>query len=104
MNNLKVGMKVWFGRENGEQTLGTIEKINRETVKVRQEEARGTMRAYPVGTIWKVAMKFCRPVEGGRSEAAVLSDIARAYEALKGLFGEIGREVSAEEAARHGGK
>lgn len=61
--SIQVGMKVMFGRRQGEQTLGTVVKVNRTTVQVRQEEARGTMRNYPVGTMWKVPMNLCRGMD-----------------------------------------
>lgn len=49
------GDKVIFGRRRGEQTRGTVIKVNRTRIKIRQDESRGTMRDYPVGTIWTVA-------------------------------------------------
>jgi len=55
MSEFKRGDKVIFGRRSGEQTRGTVVKVNAKSIKVRQDEARGTMRNYPVGTVWKVA-------------------------------------------------
>lgn len=52
----KVGMKVVFGRVNGEQTLGEVVKINTKSLKVRQLEGRGS---HPVGTVWSVAPVLC---------------------------------------------
>lgn len=95
-NTLSVGMKVWFGRSHGEQTLGTIQKVNRQTVAVRQDEARGTMRTYPVGTIWKVPHRLCRVADqqatqntvqtaapaapkAARPEAHILREIQNCY-------------------------
>ena len=43
----EVGQKVVFGRSNGEQTVGTVLKINAKSVKIRQDEPRGR---YKVGT------------------------------------------------------
>ena len=37
----KVGMKIYFGRANGEKTLGEIVKVNSKNLKVRQLEQRG---------------------------------------------------------------
>ncbi len=95
MNSLKVGSKVWFGRTHGEQTLGTIMKVNRTTVLVRQDEARGTMRNYPVGTNWKVPHNLCRVADqqaaqntvqtapaapkAARPEAHILREIQNCY-------------------------
>jgi hypothetical protein len=80
------GQKVVFGRSHGEQTHGTVIKVNRKSVKVRQDEARGTYRNYPVGTEWKVAKSLCRPADGPapapkpkRSEAEIMKDILDVY-------------------------
>ena len=70
---LRPGDKVLFGRSHGEQTLGTVLKVNPKSVMVQQDEARGTMRAYPVGTKWKVAPSFVRKVEGGSVAAPVMA-------------------------------
>lgn len=91
-NTLSVGMKVWFGRSHGEQTLGTVQKVNRQTVAVRQDEARGTMRTYPVGTIWKVPHNLCRVADqntvqtaapaapkAARPEAQIMREIQNCY-------------------------
>jgi hypothetical protein len=53
-NDFKVGDRVLFGRERGEKTLGEVVKVNRVKLKIKQLDARGTMRNYPVGTIWTV--------------------------------------------------
>ena len=46
----KVGDKVMFGRPNGEQTLGRIEKVNQKTYKIKTLESRGTRSQYVVGS------------------------------------------------------
>lgn len=88
---LKVGDKVVFGRSHGEQTLGTVLKVNAKSIQVRQDESRGTMRSYPIGSKWKVPPSLCRKVEGGqvtpvveapkprRPEAEILRDILGVY-------------------------
>lgn len=55
----KVGMLVLFGRTHGEQTLGVIVKVNPKKFKVKQMEARGSFRNYPVGTVWTVPASLC---------------------------------------------
>lgn len=68
----KVGMRVFFGRSQGEQTLGEILKVNRAKLKVKQLESRGTMRSYPVGTIWTVPAALCSVIkEDGKTVARV---------------------------------
>lgn len=47
----RIGMQVHFGRQNGEQTLGEIVKLNPKTAKIKQLEPRSDR---PIGTIWKV--------------------------------------------------
>jgi hypothetical protein len=50
----ELGEKVIFGRKRGERTKGTVIKVNRVKAKVRQDESRGTMKSYPIGTVWTV--------------------------------------------------
>jgi hypothetical protein len=59
---LKQGMKVYFGRERGEHTLGEVVKINTTSISVRQLEARGT---HPVGTIWRVSHRLLQAAGAG---------------------------------------
>lgn len=92
---MKAGDKVYFGRANGEKTLGEIVKVNAKSVKVRQLESRGTMKAHKVGTVWKVAPSFVTPADQGavpasdtvaapplRGDAEILKDIADCYSGL----------------------
>ena len=64
INDFQVGDKVEFGRNNGEKTLGTVVKVNRKKLKVRQDEARGQQRSHAVGTVWTVPPSLCRKVNG----------------------------------------
>jgi len=93
------GDRIYFGRTHGEKTLGTVIKVNRTTVKVKQLENRGSFRDYPIGTVWKVPFALCSPAEGGppaivarpvtpviparpqgsRPDAEVMKDILRVY-------------------------
>jgi hypothetical protein len=61
-SDFKVGDKVVFGRTYGEKTEGTVVKVNRMKLKVRQDESRGMFRAYPVGTVWGVPPSLCSKV------------------------------------------
>lgn len=61
-----VGMRVYFGRANGEKTLGEIIRVNKKNFKIRQLEKRGTYRAYNIGSEWTVPPSLCTPVEDGR--------------------------------------
>lgn len=110
----KIGNKVSFGRPNGEQTLGTIVKVNPSKLKIRQDEARGTLRVRPEGTIWTVPPNLCRLVSVGefkavpaapkakRPDAAILADIVSIYGALSPenlhCDGEISRSAAARKA------
>jgi len=93
----KVGDKVVFGRTHGEQTNGTVVKVNRTTVIVAQDEERGMYRTRSVGTKWKVPFNLCRLASGSaantnavvapvakpkRSEAEIMRDINYCYGAL----------------------
>ena len=62
-----IGQKVVFGRANGEKTLGTVVAVNAKSIKVRQDEARGSK---PVGTVWGVAPSLVRPLDGAAAAPA----------------------------------
>lgn len=57
----RVGMRVYFGRANGEKTLGEIIKINPKKFKVKQLETRGSRKVREAGTIWTVPPVLCTP-------------------------------------------
>jgi hypothetical protein len=71
MSEYRIGDVVIFGRKQGEKTLGTVKKVNQKTIKVSQEESRGTMKAHEIGTVWKV------PIEGGLVRHATEAEAAR---------------------------
>ncbi len=50
----RIGMRVYFGRANGEQTLGEIVKLNFAKAKVKTLEARGYGRGGSTGAVWGV--------------------------------------------------
>jgi hypothetical protein len=56
-----VGMKVMFGRGNGEQTLGEIIKINPTKAKVKTLQTRGNGRGSSAGAIWTVPYSLMNP-------------------------------------------
>jgi len=62
IKDFKVGQSVMFGRGRGEQTRGTVVKVNRTRLKVRQDEARGSQRSYAIGSVWTVPPSLCRPL------------------------------------------
>ena len=82
------GRRVGFGRAAGEQTLGQIVKVNPKTIAVRQLESRGSLRDYPIGTMWRVDPKFVRFAEGAqpvavkRPDSEILREIRACYSAL----------------------
>lgn len=71
--SFKVGDKVYFGRTHGEKTLGEVVKVNGKTLKVKQLESRGTMRDYPIGTIWGVPHTLATLVSPSTAPAALPS-------------------------------
>ena len=96
-NVIKPGMSVVFGRTHGEQTLGVVVRVNAKTVTVRQTESRGTMRDYPVGSIWRVGRSMVKPV--GSSAVAVLPSapaVKRAdsviLDEISNVYGELSPE------------
>lgn len=96
IEDCKVGMKVLFGRSHGEQTTGEIVKVNGVKCKVKQLESRGTMKSYPVGTIWTVPASLMSvvgyttpfattpvaPAPAKRSRPEVMRDIQDCYTRL----------------------
>lgn len=58
-----VGMRVRFGRPQGEQTLGEVVKLNQNKAKVRTLEARGQQRIGFVGEIWVVPYGMLSPAD-----------------------------------------
>lgn len=96
IKDCKVGMKVTFGRANGEHTLGEIVKVNSVKCKVKQLESRGTMKDHKVGTIWTVPTSLLTPVgdttlmtavpapsKPKRPDAEIMNDIQRCYAQLE---------------------
>jgi hypothetical protein len=57
----RVGMRVRFGHSGGEQTLGTIVKLNPTKAKIQSDEPR---RGFKAGTIWGVPYDIINSAEG----------------------------------------
>ena len=58
--NCRRGMKVIFGRPNGEKTLGEVVKINDKKAKVKILEDRG--QRSQAGVVWGVPYSMMEPV------------------------------------------
>lgn len=58
-DQVRPGMKVMFGRPNGEKTLAVVEKCNPSKARLRTLEGRGS-RDY-VGQIWSVPYSLIYP-------------------------------------------
>jgi hypothetical protein len=67
---LRVGNKVYFGRPNGEQTLGEVVKVNRKSVKVKTLEDRGRTGRSQAGVVWRVPPSLCRLAEDTEAPSA----------------------------------
>lgn len=63
-SQVKVGDRVYFGRANGEQTLGEVTKKNAVRAKVKTLEGRG--RHSRVGVEWSVPYSMLTPAGGNR--------------------------------------
>lgn len=61
LNSLTAGQAVYFGRSNGEKSLGRVAKVNRKKAMVEQMTKRGSLKDYPVGTIWAVSPALISP-------------------------------------------
>jgi hypothetical protein len=59
-----VGDRVYFGRTNGEKSLGEVVKVNRKSLKVKLLEERGARRSYTVGGTWRVPPSLCTLADG----------------------------------------
>lgn len=68
IHEARVGMKVVFGRGNGEQTLGEIVKINPSKAKVKTLESRGNGRGSSVGAVWGVPYSLMKPADDSVGE------------------------------------
>lgn len=63
IDDIRVGMKVRFGREginDGKMTEGVVVKINKKTVMIKATEERNygrgnRKRVIPIGEVWKTS-------------------------------------------------
>jgi len=60
----QVGMRVVFGRTNGEHTKGEVVKCNPTKAKIRTLETRGTGRGAGTGAVWNVPYSMMQPESG----------------------------------------
>jgi len=74
----KTGMKVVFGRPNGEKTVGEIVEVHETRAAVRTLEARGDgnrgseehrTKKRPAGTVWKTDLDIIEPLDERLLEA-----------------------------------
>lgn len=61
-----VGMRVVFGRTDGEQTLGKVVRLSRARAKVKLLEQREGREA---GTIWNVPYELMEPTDDKEAPA-----------------------------------
>jgi len=73
-----IGMKVVFGRPNGEKTVGEVAEIHQTTADIRTLEARGDgnrgseehrTKKQPAGTVWKPGFDIMEPLDERLLEA-----------------------------------
>lgn len=62
-SDCKIGMQVYFGRENGQKTLGKIIKLNPTKAKVETLEARGIDGRSKPGSVWSVPYVILKPAD-----------------------------------------
>ena len=74
VHEAKVGMKVVFGRGNGEQTLGEIVKVNPTKAKVKTLENRGNGRGSVAGAVWTVPYSLMKPADATQTPQANPAD------------------------------
>lgn len=61
--DFRVGQYVYFGRRNGEQTLGVIRKLNPTKAKIETLESRGRSHERHAGVVWSVPYSLMRPAD-----------------------------------------
>jgi len=66
-SDCRVGMEVYFGRKNGEKTLGKVIKMNLKKAQIETLESRGHGRGSTSGTPWGVPYSMMTPKEDGPS-------------------------------------
>lgn len=95
----KVGMKVVFGRPNGEKTVGEVEEINETKAKIKALESRGDgnrgseehrTKKQPAGSVWDAPFENMEPLNNNLLEA--LRSLPPKYELLLDYL-EVGSET-----------
>ena len=119
ISDCRVGQRVYFGRPNGQKTLGVVIKIGRSKVKVRSLECRGYRETS--GEVWGVPVTLLTPENAGRpaqvtrrvqpvvgpdysgqTESMLLENIRNIYCQLSPENLHCDGEISASEAHRRG--
>lgn len=85
IHECQVGMKVMFGRSNGEQTLGEVIKVNPAKAKVKILQSRGNGRGGFVGAVWSVP--YSMMTHAGAT--ILLDEMTPAHEDLPALMHAI---------------
>ena len=100
-----VGDRVYFGRPNGEKTLGEVVKVNRKTYKVKTLEGRGRS-GRGMGVIWGVpeslmsaapgSSRPAKPATRTRRQKARTPAPLRSKAALLSLISDVDCQLSPE--------
>lgn len=69
----RIGQKVYFGRPNGEKTLGEIVKLNPSKAKVKTLQNRGDH--YQAGMVWSVPYSIMTPADGTATEKLLVNPL-----------------------------
>ena len=92
---VKAGMKVLFGRANGEKTLGVVVKCNPSKAKVMTLEPRGQTAP---GAHWNVPYNMIEAFDQVEVEATQVTKTAVTYAVTK-LIAEYGKQAVADALA-----
>jgi hypothetical protein len=92
---VRTGMKVLFGRANGEKTLGVVVKCNPSKAKIMTLEPRGQTAP---GVHWSVPYSLIEAFDQTEVEAAQVTKTAVSY-AVKRLIDEYGKQAVADALA-----
>jgi len=83
INMAHQGMKVIFGRSNGEKTLGEIVRCNNKKANVRILVQRGSGRGSEVGTEWGVPYSMMEPANAQDISEAQSEEVVKVLPKLE---------------------